>query len=108
MKKLRDILADIPLDKVRFYVVPELIGTKNAYEHTELASTEENDITEVFISPAMMKLLDDKEASLSDILLISDAIPIYDAPAFIIAFWKKGSPITQPTIKKELACQTSI
>lgn len=94
MKKLRDILETRSIEQLRFYVVDELTGSKNGWV------AEDGGITLLFISPAMMKLLDDKNAELSEILQYADAITLEDAPSYMVSYWKATitANIQQPTI----------
>jgi hypothetical protein len=95
MNKLRDILESKSIDQIKFFVVEELKGSKIAWRN------EAGDITELFISPAMMQLLDDGDAILSDILKLSDAIGIQEAPAYTVNLWKSTNRnIQQPTVKE--------
>jgi hypothetical protein len=99
MKKLRDILEIKSLEQLQFYVVDELTGSKDGW------IAEDGRITLLFISPAMMKLLDDKNAELSDILQYADAITLKDAPPYMVSYWKAmlTTNVQQPTISfKEL------
>jgi hypothetical protein len=83
---LKNILEGGNIRKYQFYVVEALIGSKHAYINKDDGGT-----ADIFLSPAMMSLLEDRNATIDDIFVLSEAIQLKEATRFEVAIWKKGT-----------------